>query len=249
MEKKTSFKCNNCGYCCTDQSTQINMTLLDIKWLSDCTKMSVKELFLKEIVAFVPFIRTENFSIFDVEFGMKRPCPLYKNNKCEAYDGRPMNCRIFPYWFITNKIADELECIQNIELLPSIFFKYKMYERIVGEMIMAQSMETEEFIKRIDAGQTIDFSSEPELKRLMRIYKRKTTENDRSSVRIAKKLMELADKKVDREKLNKKIDLIEKEINSRSYDKDIDMLLNAEAILDGTITDVNVSYDKDFQNP
>lgn len=249
MDKKDSFECNHCGFCCKDMSTQINLTLLDIKWLSDTTKMSVKTLFLKKIIEFTPFIRPESLSIFDVEIGMKRPCPLYKNNKCAAYEGRPMNCRIFPYWFITNKIEDSLSCIQNIELSPEASIKYMMYERIIGEMIMKQSKETEEFMKKISATQIINLSNYEDIEKSVSICTKKMMENNKQKSKFAKKLMVFAEKKVDKKILNTKIDLIEKEIKKLNLEKEIDMLINAEALLDGEITDVNVSYDANFQNP
>ena len=105
-----------------------------------------------------------------------------------------------------------------------------------------------QIMKNICATQTIDFRDEPDLKKLMKIYKVRTTENDRKSVKIAKKLMSLADKKVDLKKLNEKVDLIEKEINSRNFEKEIEILISSESLLDGMITDVNVTYDdKDFK--
>jgi Fe-S-cluster containining protein len=249
MEKKTSFKCSFCGFCCTDETTQINLTLLDIKWLKDVTKMSVKELFFKGIIAFTPFIRTDNFLVFDVELGMKRPCQLYKNNKCEAYDGRPLNCRIFPYWFITNRIEDPLDCIKDVKPDAATFFKYRMYERIIGDMILKQSRDTEDFMKKIGALQTIDFSNDKSLIKLMKTNKKKILGRDKKSAEIVKKLMISAEEKIDLGRLNKKIDLIEEEIKKQNFDKEIDMLLNAEGILDGEITDVNVSYGNNFQNP
>lgn len=249
MEKRDHFYCNDCGYCCIDPSTQINMTLLDIKWLSDYMHMSIKELFTKEIVTFIPFLKAKDFSIFEVDFGMKRPCPLFIDNKCSVYEGRPMNCRIFPYWFITNKIEDELECINSVEPSPMNMIKYKMYERMLGEILLRHGKETEEFIKKIDANQIIDLTSEPELKRLLKIYKKRSAENDKSSIRLAKKLMVLAEKKVDKKRLNAKIDLIEEEINKMNFDKDIDMLINADVILDGEITNINYDHGSNIQNP
>ncbi len=252
MAKRDHFVCDreNCNFCCTDPSTQINMTLLDIKWLSDFMKLTVKELFEKEFVTFIPFLKAKDFSVFEVDFGMKRPCPLYIDNKCSVYEGRPMNCRMFPYWFITNRIEDDLDCIKSVEPSPANFIKYRTYERVIGEILLRQGKETEEFIKRIGATQTIDLSDEPDLKRLLKIYKKRSEENDKTSMRLAKRLMRIAHEKVDRKRLDLKIELINDEINKMNFDKDIEMLINAEAILDGTITGLNADYDpSDLQKP
>lgn len=243
MEYKECFECNNCGYCCTDPSTQINMSLLDIKWLSDYMNMSVSELFRKEIVTFIPFISTDDFSQFDVEFGMKRPCPLFKDSKCTVYNARPMNCRVFPYWFITNQIEDEVECTKGVKPDPMTFFKYRMYERMIGEKLLDQGQTTEEFIKKIGADQHIDLSENDEAKKLVKLMKRRSKANDEQAQKFARKLMNLADEKVDRERLSKLVPLIDESISKMNFDKEIDMLINAEALLDSEITNVEIKED------
>ncbi len=247
MEIKTEFSCSNCGYCCTDPSTQINITLIEIKYLSDYLKMSVKELFEKDIISFIPFISTEDFSVFDVEFGMKRPCPLYKDNKCTIYEARPMNCRIFPYWFITNDMPDEVECTKDVKPDPITFFKYRMYERMIGEMILKQSKDTEEFIKKIGTDQKIDFRDNEKVKKLVKLMKRRSRETDDKAQKIARKLMKMAESLVDKKRLLKKIPLIEEEIKKQDYKREIEIILNSDAIIDGEITNVEIRHESDSQ--
>lgn len=238
-EKSNEFVCNQCGYCCTDPSTQINMTLLDIKWLSDVTKISVKELFEKDIVSFIPFVRGNDFTKFDVEFGMKRPCPLYKDNNCSIYLGRPMNCRIFPYWFITHKVDNDLECTKNLNINPMTGFKYKMYERMLGTVLLDEGKKTDEFIKKIGINQFIDISKIEDVEKIVKLFKKASENDPKKAQKYAQKLMKIADSMVNRNKLLEKIPFVIEEINKSNYDEKIDTIINAEALLDGDILDVN----------
>lgn len=238
-EYKTEFNCDRCGYCCTDPSTQINMTLMDIKWLSDDLKLSVTELFEKDIISFIPFVKSEDFTIFDVEFGIKRPCPMYKDNKCSVYIGRPMNCRIFPYWYITNDVQDDLKCTKNLKIDPMTHFKYKMYERMLGQVLLDEGKRTDEFIAKHNIIQRIDISKEEDVPRIVKLFKKAAINNPDKAQRYAQKLMKLADKKVERVTLLKKIYLVEEEIEKISFDEKMDIVINSEALLDSEIDDVN----------
>ena len=238
-EYKTEFSCNRCGYCCTDPSTQINMTLLDIKWMSDITKMSVKEMFEKDVISFIPFVKTQDFTLFEVDFGIKRPCPLYKENGCTVYEGRPMNCRIFPYWFITNNVQDDLECTKNLKLDPMVHFKYKMYERMLGQVLIDEGKRTDEFIKRVGITQTIDISKEEDVPRIVKLFKKAAENDPEKAQKYAQKLMKIADKKVKRDELLKKVYLVEEEIEKLNFDEKIDIIINAEGILDSEIENID----------
>lgn len=248
-EYKSEFSCNRCGYCCTDPSTQINMTLLDIKWLSDIMKLSVVELFEKDIVSFIPFVRTEDFTVFDVEFGIKRPCPMYKENKCQVYQGRPMNCRIFPYWFITNNVQDDLECTKNLKIDPMTHFKYKMYERMLGQVLLDEGKITDEFIAKTGITQRIDISKEEDVLRIVKLFKKAAINDPDKAQKYAQKLMKIADKKVDRETLLKKVYLVEEEIKKIDFNEKIEVIINAEGILDSEIENVDVRLNDGMQNP
>ncbi|MBR9690466.1 YkgJ family cysteine cluster protein [Candidatus Woesearchaeota archaeon] len=218
------FECERCGYCCTHISTQINMSLLDIKWLSDYTKKSVKRLFDEGMVSFVPFIRAEDLSTFDVELGLKRPCPMYKDKKCVVYHARPMNCRTFPYWLINHKIPDSLACIQGVEPAE----KYKEYERTVGKILLDEGLKTERFMKKIGAYQRIDLSDEKKYLDLKKDFEK--TNNRDEMEKLSDKMIKLAEKKIDK-KLFEKIPLIQKEVEKRSFDVEIDKLIQAEELV------------------
>lgn len=238
--EKSEFICNRCGYCCTDESTQINISLLDLKWLSDVLKMRVKDLFLKDIVSFIPFVSDDDFTKYDVEFGIKRPCPMYENNKCTIYQGRPTNCRIFPYWLITHKVEDEdIPCLKGLKIDPMTDFKYKMYENMIGSMILEESRLTEEFIAKIGVDQKIDISKDNDAKKLIDLFKKTKDIDGKKAQGYAQKLMKIAESKVDKVKLLEKIDLIENEVNKTNFDEKINTIINAEALLDSDIMDVN----------
>lgn len=235
---KNYFECNNCGFCCIDPVTQINLTLVDVKWLSEYTKKSVQQLFESGIISFVPFIQDNKFSEFEVELGMKKPCQLYKNNNCGAYDARPMNCRTFPYWLINHKIEDpNLGCIKGIDPDPITAIRYKEYERMVGTILLEQSEKTDAFMKKNKIAQKIDISQDRNFKRLKTLLD--SSSKKKEIFEITAEIISIAEKKIDKH-LNQKIKLIQEEINNNDYDKIIDNLIAAEVLLDGTVTDVNV---------
>ena len=109
------FKCNNCGKCCSDPKTFINITYLDIIRLVRGLKLSFEEVLqhvgfyvfnegnieeYMEKLVYAP-IETEKGQAF---LGLLRKedgrCIfLDENNKCSIYDFRPMICRTFPFTF------------------------------------------------------------------------------------------------------------------------------------------------------
>lgn len=237
MKTKTSFECNHCGFCCIDPVTQINLTFLDIKFISDYTRFSIKSLFDKQIISFVPFIKNDDFSLFDVELGLDKPCSLYKDNKCCIYDARPMNCRTFPIWLINNKIKDkDLKCIQNIILDKITSIRYKEYERIVGTILLTESEKTDQFMRKMEIYQKIDISNDPIYKGLKQ--KLDESKNKKQTLRIIAKIIDIAKKQVDN-KLYDKINLIEHEIKNNDYDYLIDRLAGAEVLIDGAYTNIS----------
>jgi Fe-S-cluster containining protein len=218
------FTCDNCGFCCTDQATQINLSLLDIKWLSDYLNMSVKTLFDKKIVDFIPFIRTDDLSLFDIELGLKKPCPLYDGKLCKAYPARPMNCRTFPYWLINHKIPDDLKCIQGVQSTKN----YKEYERIVGKLLISESEKTEKFLKKIGARQRIALSKNKDFKKIEEKFER--AKNKDEMMEITGEMMSFSSRYVDK-KVYEKIVLIDKKIKKQSFDEKIDELIKAEELI------------------
>ena len=110
------FQCINCGGCCSDQNTIVNVTYKDILAIKNGLKLSLEETLetlgfyifekpptsenLKKMV--VPPIETENGLAF---IGLLKDrsggCIFHESekNKCKIYTLRPMICRTFPFSF------------------------------------------------------------------------------------------------------------------------------------------------------
>lgn len=232
-ETVNEFICKQCTYCCTKQSTQINTTLLEIKLIKTALSLSVKELFLKNILSFIPFVRTDDLTKFEVEIGLKRPCPLLENGGCKVYEFRPINCRMYPYWYITNCIENEVDCTRNVKVDVKTGMKYRHYEKILGRIIIDEEKRTNEFLKRSGLNQTVDLSKNDDAKRLVELFLRSSKDSDvEKSRKYANKLTKLAKTKIDVDSLMQKIDLIEKEVESIDIEKTFEEIKSAEKILE-----------------
>jgi len=118
MENKKEFRfvCNNCGSCCKDTNTLVNVTFQDILRIKNGLNLTIDEMMvilgfyifdkkpsidnLKKMV--IPPIETENGLAFIGLFKKKNgECVFYndKEKKCKIYDLRPNFCRTFPYSF------------------------------------------------------------------------------------------------------------------------------------------------------
>lgn len=118
MEEKTEFRfqCVNCGNCCTNKNTIVNVTFKDILRIKNGLKLNIDESLetlgffvfekpptseeLKKMV--VPPIKTESGLAF---VGLLKNnlggCIFYDNEKkrCKIYSIRPIICRTFPFSF------------------------------------------------------------------------------------------------------------------------------------------------------
>ncbi len=129
--KEFKFQCINCGNCCTDKNTIVNVTYKDILSIKNGLKLDIDETLkilgfyvfenpptdeeLKKMV--VPPIKTENGLAF---VGLLKnsigSCIFRDNekNRCKIYTLRPMFCRTFPFSFrihfnTTDKEKKEIE--------------------------------------------------------------------------------------------------------------------------------------------
>lgn len=223
------FVCNHCGFCCTDENTQINLTFLDIKLLSEKLEKPVSQLFADGDIAFTPFANGEDLSLFEVEIGLKKPCKFFKNNNCSIYHLRPMNCRTFPYWLINHDIENDVECIQNIKLTDANKNRYKTYEKKVGRILVEQSEVTDYFLRKIGAKKTINLSDDEAFQKLIKKFR--NAKDVETQKQIAKKMLILAEKQTKQTDHKMFIPLIEKEIERNNYDKLIDIIMDADTEL------------------
>lgn len=88
---KIKFECTGCGKCCkgpAERASGVNLSRSEAKLLRDAGHgHAVRSTYNQTLLCLVPA----------PEAGMMQ-CALLKDNKCTAYEVRPMQCRSFPFW-------------------------------------------------------------------------------------------------------------------------------------------------------
>lgn len=157
------FSCLHSGKCCTLTTTQINITFGDINRLSDFTNIPVRELFEKKIIGLQPFPDPEHPGKFDVELGLNIPCHFRVGKKCTVYNGRPLNCRMFPYNIISQApkekwkeiFDDRYQCVHSITISDETKKKYGKYAEEIGNAIIEESETTDKIMEELDISYSI----------------------------------------------------------------------------------------------
>jgi uncharacterized protein len=85
------FKCTQCGKCCTGSPGYVWLSDDDITLLSQHLKISQKE-FLHT------YTRQVGHRIALLEDPKQFDCVFLIENRCQVYNARPKQCRLFPFW-------------------------------------------------------------------------------------------------------------------------------------------------------
>lgn len=138
-EFECKFECNQCGICCTDKKTIVNLTKTDILRLKNGLKLETNELL--EITSFyvlddsqsseiidqmvIPPILTEKGKSFIALRKKENGICIFYNQekkKCRIYPIRPCLCRTFPFSFkmLENKELDILITKKGREYCPGL---------------------------------------------------------------------------------------------------------------------------------
>ncbi|MBN2112387.1 YkgJ family cysteine cluster protein [Candidatus Woesearchaeota archaeon] len=156
-----SFQCKHCGQCCIDECTQINISIGDIVRICRFLKCNVGDILPK--IGIKPFGDPETANQYDYELGLNIPCEFRQGEKCTIYPARPLNCRIFPYFFLGNFANDRLKevidpshkCIsEGIEFTDEEKEKYKKYSEFIGKLIMKEARLTDQFYEKYNLKQS-----------------------------------------------------------------------------------------------
>ncbi len=158
------FRCLHCAICCENIKTQINLTLGDIKRISEFTGKTVEGLF-KENIGIKPFGSIEEENRYDYELGLDIPCTFRKDGKCSIYEARPLNCRLFPFWIIAsapkeelkNIITPEHKCMLSFEPDDSQIASYRHFVDKLSDILFLESEITENFMKRNNMTDSVYF--------------------------------------------------------------------------------------------
>lgn len=144
------MKCNHCGLCCRDPRTQINLTVGDIYRITDFLKISVEDLFKKH-VRIIPF-GDYDLIHYDLDLGLNLPCKFRLKERCSIYSVRPLNCRLFPYWILSEAPLEKLKFLLDKHKCSYDLAKkenYTKYKEIVGNILLEES-KFFEMNKKID---------------------------------------------------------------------------------------------------
>jgi Fe-S-cluster containining protein len=205
----TRFACLHSGDCCERPYTQISLTVGDLLRLSEETRLGVDGLFEGGYVGITPFFESDN--VLEAGLGLKIPCKCRVDKRCAAYSGRPLNCRLFPYWLLSElpkeKLAEYVdesyECVHSVSLDEETLKRYKEYTGKIVDILDEESSLTETLLKKLfmelGLSESLDISCAKGYERLKKDIKRlgdstplarKEAENKR--VELALRLIEKA---------------------------------------------------------
>ncbi|MDR0524770.1 MAG: YkgJ family cysteine cluster protein [Spirochaetaceae bacterium] len=87
------FTCARCSACCRYESGFVFLSEKDALILAKCLKMSYTS-FIETYCRWVPAPEEERLSLKETS---DFDC-IFWNNGCSVYEGRPLQCRTFPFW-------------------------------------------------------------------------------------------------------------------------------------------------------
>lgn len=85
------FECTGCGQCCTGSPGYVWVNEDEITTMADYLQISTN-LFKRR------YLRRVEGRWSLVEHSKTYDCIFLKDNKCEIYSARPIQCRTFPWW-------------------------------------------------------------------------------------------------------------------------------------------------------
>src|SRR3990167_2164200 len=85
------FKCTECGKCCGGAPGYVWLTDFDIQRLAKHLGITENELLMKHC-------RQVGNRYSLKERTITYNCIFLKDNRCSVYDGRPTQCRTYPFW-------------------------------------------------------------------------------------------------------------------------------------------------------
>ncbi len=88
------FSCTRCSLCCRFDSGYVFLSDTDLRRLSRFLGLSedeVKEHYCRKVdTTLVPRLSLKEQPNFD--------CIFWRNGECTVYEGRPLQCRTYPFW-------------------------------------------------------------------------------------------------------------------------------------------------------
>ena len=108
-QKGLAFQCTGCGKCCTGAPGSVYLSPEDIATLAAYFSLSEEEFCAKYTQ------ETDGFCVLrDIEG--TQDCIFLQDNRCSAYEARPIQCKTFPWWiFNLRSPADWQEAKERCE--------------------------------------------------------------------------------------------------------------------------------------
>lgn len=85
------FKCTECGQCCTGSPGYVWLSEEDVETLTKLLGIDRPE-FIRR------YTRTVHGRLSLLEHSRTYDCVFLEGKRCKVYQGRPKQCRMFPWW-------------------------------------------------------------------------------------------------------------------------------------------------------
>lgn len=86
------FNCTQCGKCCTGGPGYVWVSQKEIEAMAQFLDLSV-EIFSRRYLK-----KRDNQFLLVEKKSENHACVFFKDNKCQVYGARPMQCRTYPFW-------------------------------------------------------------------------------------------------------------------------------------------------------
>lgn len=109
------FQCTGCGKCCTGPSGFVYISNPDLERLASYLQISQWEFILN-------YTKRVDGMLVLLDRPGTHDCIFLKDNRCSVYEGRPTQCRTFPWWLQNlqtpdawNRAAEHCEGINHVD--------------------------------------------------------------------------------------------------------------------------------------
>lgn len=93
-ENGLRFTCIGCGYCCREEPGFVFLTQNDLDIGAKVLQISQRD-FIDLYCRIVP---VGSFSMISLKEKSNNDCIFLHENRCKIYNGRPFQCRSYPFW-------------------------------------------------------------------------------------------------------------------------------------------------------
>ena len=88
------FECQRCLYCCSQEPGYVFLSEKDIENGSQVLGLSKEEF----IAIYCRYVDFGNYSMVSLKEKDNYDCIFLTKNGCSIYEGRPSQCRTYPFW-------------------------------------------------------------------------------------------------------------------------------------------------------